>query len=66
MSLKLQPRERQVLQMLADGLLLKQIGQNLGISGRTASGYVSNARIRNNLKTGWQVLAEFMREIATT
>lgn len=61
MSLKLQPRERQVLQMLADGLLLKQIGQNLGISGRTASGYVSNARIRNNLKTGWQVLAEFMK-----
>ncbi len=61
MSLKLQPRERQVLQMLADGLLLKQIGQNLGISGRTASGYVSNARVRNNLKTGWQVLAEFMK-----
>lgn len=61
MSLKLQPRERQVLQMLADGLLLKQIGQNLGISGRTASGYVSNARIRNNLKTGWQVLAEYMK-----
>lgn len=47
--------------MLADGLLLKQIGQNLGISGRTASGYVSNARIRNNLKTGWQVLAEYMK-----
>ena len=61
MSLKLQPRERQVLQMLADGMLLKQIGNTLGISGRTASGYVSNARIRNDLKTGWPVLAEFMK-----
>ena len=47
--------------MLADGMLLKQIGNTLGISGRTASGYVSNARVRNNLKPAGRCWPEFMK-----
>lgn len=62
MTLKLQPREHQVLQMLCDGLLVKQIGDILGIGSRTCSQYITNARDRNQLKTGWQLLAVYARE----
>jgi len=62
MTLKLQPREHQVLQMLCDGLLVKQIGDILGISSRTCSHYITNARNRNQLKTGWQLLAVYAKE----
>lgn len=61
MSLKLQPRQRQVLQMLADGMAMKQIADRMGIGISGCSNHIARARERNGLKTGWQLLAEFMK-----
>jgi len=58
----LQPRERQILERLLQGMLLKQIAHELGITGRSCSGYITNARIRNDLRTSWQLIARFAVE----
>ena len=62
MSLKLQPRERQVLDLLSTGSAMKQIADRLGVGISACSNYILRARERNGLKTGWQLLARYVRE----
>ncbi|MFF5719275.1 DUF6415 family natural product biosynthesis protein [Streptomyces buecherae] len=45
-AIHLAPRERAVLQGLADGLLISEVARSLGISDGTADGYLRSARRR--------------------
>lgn len=42
----LTPRERQIIDLLADGLVTKQIAARLGIAPSTAHTHLSNAYVR--------------------
>ena len=45
-KLTLTDRETQVLQLIADGLINKQIAQNLSLSNETIKAYIDNIRLK--------------------
>lgn len=50
-------RERQVLQLLADGLQQDAVGDRLGVSYQTIKNHLQNARVRLRAETTSQLIA---------
>jgi DNA-binding NarL/FixJ family response regulator len=48
--LTLTERETEVLQLIADGLINKQIAQNLSLSNETIKAYIDNIRLKLDAK----------------
>lgn len=59
---KLSQREIDVIQMLADGMTYKEIGQHLKFHPNTAMSYAKSARHKLNLRTVWQTVAHLVRQ----
>jgi DNA-binding NarL/FixJ family response regulator len=53
---RLTPRERQVMQLIAQGLSTRQIASNLGVSERTAETHISNLYHKLEVRTRVQAL----------
>ena len=53
----LTPRERQILELLADGLTMQQIGRRLGISARTVETHVAKLYRKLSVRTRVQAVA---------
>lgn len=56
----LTPRECDVLNLLGQGMQLKEIAFNLGISYRTAECYMQNAKERHGCKTTLELFKQYM------
>lgn len=57
----LTPREREVLTLLAKGLTVSHVGDLLGITSNTASGYVKNVYRKLNVSTRAEATLEAVR-----
>lgn len=60
--MRLTDREREVVQLLAEGHLFKTVAHVLGISEKTVERHLENARDRNNAKTTTQVCVMAVKE----
>lgn len=57
--LDLNQSEYAVLQMLCEGLLIKQIADRRGTANKTVESQIRNAKTKNNAKTTHQLCAKF-------
>jgi DNA-binding CsgD family transcriptional regulator len=56
MNTQLSPRELQIVRMAAQGMLNKEIGEELRISIRTVHSHIENARIKLGAKNRCHVV----------
>lgn len=59
MKPQITPREREVILLITEGLIKKEIGARLGISGRTVEKFVQSACRKLGARTMAQLVAEF-------
>jgi DNA-binding NarL/FixJ family response regulator len=57
----LAPREFEVLQLLAQGCSVDEVGQRIGLSGKTVSNYQTSIRHKLGVSTGIDLLREAQR-----
>ena len=60
--LKLSESERDILQNLSAGMTPKEISEDRGVKCDTVYQQLKAVRLRNELRTTWQVIAVFMGE----
>lgn len=60
--MRLTDREREVVQLLAEGHIFKTVARELGVSESTVERHLENARDRNNAKTTTQVCVMAVKE----
>jgi DNA-binding NarL/FixJ family response regulator len=58
----LTPREREILRLLADGLVKKEIGDAIGISGHTVSTHLQRVYEKLHVSTNTGAVAKALRE----
>jgi DNA-binding NarL/FixJ family response regulator len=58
----LTPREQEILRLLADGLVKKEIAETLGISGHTVSTHLQRVYEKLHVKTNTGAVAKALRE----
>jgi len=58
----LTPREREALQLAAEGLQYKQIARRLGLSAWTVKNHLANARAKLDMETTLGAVAQGLRE----
>lgn len=57
----LSPRQAEIIQLLAEGLLVKQIARRLGLSHRTVEGYLAKMRQRIGVHNQAELIAHAAR-----
>jgi DNA-binding CsgD family transcriptional regulator len=58
----LTPREREILRLLADGLLKKEIADALDLSASTVSGHLQRVYAKLHVSTNTSAVAKALRE----
>lgn len=59
---RLTSREREVLEKMADGLVTKEIGQRLGVSGHTVTNHIRSIYAKLHVNTNTAAVAKAIRE----